>query len=399
MAMSVTEYGLVKNSDGSVCFTIRPDDTPFQGVCSLALEKSTTNLANTDISTWGKVYTSVNNTDLMFFGSPVWKVIASQTESAQVHSIHDTSFTSDTDTTYTFSIYVKSAGISIIELAGIGVNADGWYPIFDIVEGTYIGHGESTEDRWGIEPVGNDWFRVWITHTDSSGGHNIVVYLYDNEGNREWLGDDVSGIYIARPQVEQKSFATSFVDSSRPKGWFYVPLESLGFDPATDDWVIAYWKKPIATIEGSIGDLAGYNIMSIGRYTSDYSVGYIWWGKKKDEDKFKVQAVQSDSSVVASEATLDPLTYFNQWHFEVLLKVGNEIKYYYDGQLKVSLTITDLQTFDQGLYVQGWAIGSDACNSLYANVLYGKAKDSSGNLVWTDSYIQEVYNARAPFAK
>jgi len=52
MAMSVTEYGLVKNSDGSMCFTIRPDDTPFQGVCSLALEESTTNLANTDISTW-----------------------------------------------------------------------------------------------------------------------------------------------------------------------------------------------------------------------------------------------------------------------------------------------------------------------------------------------------------
>ena len=393
--MSVTEYGLVKNSDGSVCFTIRPDDTPFQGVCSLALEESTTNLANTDISTWGKVYTSVNNTDLMFFGSPVWKVIASQTESAQVHSIHDTSFTSDTDTTYTFSIYVKSAGISIIELAGIGVNADGWYPIFDIVEGTYIGHGESTEDRWGIEPVGNDWFRIWITHTDSSGGHDITVCLYDDEGNREWLGDDVSGIYIARPQVEQKSFATSFVDGSRPKGWFYVPLESLGFDPATDDWVIAYWKKPIATIDG----FTGANYASIGRWTSDFSVGYVYWGKRGGEDALSITAIQDDSSSTSNATSIDISSYFNQWHFEVLLRVGNEIKYYYDGQLKVSLTITGLQTFDRGLYLQSYATAGDACNSLYANVLYGKAKDSSGNLVWTDSYIQEVYNARAPFAK
>ena len=43
MAMQVTEYGLVKNTDGSMCFTIRPDDTPFAGVMSFALEESTMN--------------------------------------------------------------------------------------------------------------------------------------------------------------------------------------------------------------------------------------------------------------------------------------------------------------------------------------------------------------------
>ena len=392
MAMSVTEYGLVKNDDGSMCFTIRPDDTPFPGVCSLALEESTTNafanvLFEDGTTAWGTTGFQDNTQLTVLEKQGLYNLNAMKVERidgsgtgtgatiAQSKGNWANPFTLTQGEKMTVSWYVKGVGNTI----GKNVRAH-----------CYATDGTNTISTGTIYTLTSEWQR--ITHT--------LEWTYDTEATNlvghARVEDIEIGDYflVCMPQIEKKEFATSFVDGSRPKGWFYVPLESLGFDPATDDWVIAYWKKPIAT---STGDLTGLNIMSIGRYTNDYSVGYVYWGKRYNGDRFRVHAVQSDGSGVGSEVSLDPSTYFNQWHFEVVLRVGNEIKYYYDGQLKVSLTITDLQTFDRGLYVQGYA--TDVCNSLYANVLYGKAKDSSGNLVWTDSYIQEVYNARAPFAK
>lgn len=44
MAQTKTDYGLIYNDDGSVCTTVRPDQTPFPGVNSFAVETATTNL-------------------------------------------------------------------------------------------------------------------------------------------------------------------------------------------------------------------------------------------------------------------------------------------------------------------------------------------------------------------
>jgi len=403
MAMSVTEYGLVKNSDGSMCFTIRPDDTPFPGVCSLALEESTTNTTVTTLLSWSVSHAVIEDAGEKYLGQQVVKVKDDSTADT-IHCIYKVpNQATPADSYRSFSVYAKKGSTKYLALSFSGYSywtgENGAEAVFDLVNETWEWADPSKPGESAFIHCSPDgWCRCGITAQNISGSDQQTranIFVYNSNGSRTYDGTGGNNyIYVVMPQDEIKRFATSFVDGSRPKGWFYVPLESLGFDPATDDWVIAYWKKPIAT---STGDLTGLNIMSIGRYTNDYSVGYVYWGKRYNGDRFRVHAVQSDGSGVGSEVSLDPSTYFNQWHFEVVLRVGNEIKYYYDGQLKVSLTITDLQTFDRGLYVQGYA--TDVCNSLYANVLYGKAKDSSGNLVWTDSYIQEVYNARAPFAK
>ena len=43
MAQTKTDYGLIYNDDGSMCTTVRPDQTPFPGVNSFAVETATTN--------------------------------------------------------------------------------------------------------------------------------------------------------------------------------------------------------------------------------------------------------------------------------------------------------------------------------------------------------------------
>jgi len=48
-------YGLVYNTDGSLCTTVRDDDIPFPGVRSFAVEEATENLFdNFDLTTWSK---------------------------------------------------------------------------------------------------------------------------------------------------------------------------------------------------------------------------------------------------------------------------------------------------------------------------------------------------------
>ena len=48
MQKITTDYGLIYNTDGSVCTTVRPDQIPFPGVNSFAVETATTNYFGID---------------------------------------------------------------------------------------------------------------------------------------------------------------------------------------------------------------------------------------------------------------------------------------------------------------------------------------------------------------
>ena len=50
-------YGLVYNTDGTLCTTYRDDDVPFQGVRSFAVDAATTNLVPSNIAN----FTSLSN--------------------------------------------------------------------------------------------------------------------------------------------------------------------------------------------------------------------------------------------------------------------------------------------------------------------------------------------------
>jgi hypothetical protein len=77
----------------------------------------------------------------------------------------------------------------------------------------------------------------------------------------------------------------------------------------------------------------------------------------------------------------------------VLKKTSDEIKYYVDGVLQCSLTLSyPLQAFTEGLYVGGFK--NYACNNLIANLLIAHYDPTT----WTDEYIRTIYQARRPFA-
>jgi len=365
MALVKTDYGLVYNDDGSLCTTIREDDVPFSGVKSFAVEEGTENLI-TEYFTAYSGMTIIEHQDTTIPDGKYFEIIYDSVSSSSSRALFE----------YNDNDLIEGTSIITISFWGKGDESS----IGDKIR-VYTGSEWLTID----EPLlTTEWQRFIITCTYNGQTSTAGIQINTpNEGQK---------FYIHSPQVEAKSFATSFVDGTRQDGRFYIPLDKLGFDPATDDFVIAYWKKPIAT---DSGDLTGYNLFSIGKSPD----GYMWWGKNKDGNYFKLNVLYDNGEYESSDSpTFTPDWYFNNWHFEVLRKADGVIDYFVDGIKQCSLALaTNLQTFVEGLTVGGYFNNSDN-NSLIASLAFGYAKDDNGNLQWTDEFIQELYNARKPFS-
>ncbi len=386
--LTKTNYGLIYSTDGSLCVTVREDDVPFQGVKSFAVETGTTNLwtidSNPAIFGWqggsGQLPEVVINEVLSshpdFPCGPVFhaRIIGHGSNwncRFKVQLVSTTPGTTFTASAY-FKIVEKS---SSIDLAPI---------ILAFLNDQYIWLSSFRGAAYGNRQI--------ATGTAPSGAaiYLAAPYVFKiSEGT-------VLEFYWGCPQLEQLPFATSFTPSTRPAGKFYIPITSLGFNPATDDWVIAYWKKPLAT---NTNNYTGYNIFAIGNYTVGNSAGYILWGKETNARKFRLNAIENNGTAIgsvtnnlfSSDAAFNAW-YFNNWHFEVVRKSGNTISYYVDG-IKYCETTSSVgykSNFAYGLFVGGW-LDNPANNTLVSNLLI--SRDPS---VWTDQFIKGIYTDKIP---
>lgn len=353
MSKITTDYGLVYNTDGSLCVTKRTDIVPFPGVTSFAVETGTTNLvqnpqflndtANYGINNWGGTgYIEVVN-----------NIMNMHNESSTVDLALTQDFTIDNTKEHTISCRVRSANG---QDCPIHVHFDaGYYHI-------------------GTAPANGAWVTLERTYAPSELAASSSMHFRIPSGKYlqiDWL------------QFEQKPFASSFVNGSRPAGRLVRPVNLLGFNPATDDWVVHYWKYPVATHNDSLN---GHNLCSFGQWTSDYSLGYIYWGKILDSNKFIIRVTYSDSTEKeVYSSSFDPNWYFRNWHHEVLLKHRSEMQYWIDGTLQIQLALAKplLNNFIVGLTLGGIS-GASTHNSYIANLCYGLYTDQ-----WTPEFIQE----------
>lgn len=373
MAQTKTDYGLIYNDDGSLCTTVRPDQIPFPGVNSFAVETATTNLVT---------------------NSP-------QQPPCIKHK--DASFTRTIVTSGSLAGWVK------INITNTGTNPVmfhfGHYSCPANETRTYAIDAILPDDM-NLVVSGSFWLgsllkisntRYARTATPNSGG-TYSIYIYST------LPANTTGswdVYVRNYQIEEKPFASSFVVGSRPRGRLVIPVEDLKFDIANDDWVISYWKYPVATND----DIQYYyNICSLGQWTSDLSKGYIRWGKEAFINKYRLVVLLNDATGVenTSDNTFNPTDYFYHWHYEVMKKQGKVLSYYVDGVKQCELIIPadkEIQTpFDVGLSLGGYTSGNNSfnpTNSLIANVGNGKLKPGE----FTDEHIMAIYEANRAFAQ
>jgi hypothetical protein len=373
MAQHNTDYGLVYDDEGKICVTKRTDIIPFSGVTSYAVETGTTNLIGhtngrfNTVTGAGTTPPTVTLVDMKTpWGSQAWKVTipANNATGWSGCRIYTNSFQRVQGNYYSYFTYIMF---------------EGNFSASDVTI-TYGGHGY---DMPHMVHDANKDFNGWQYFSKENQMSNYTggCYLFVTLGTTSTVART---FYIAVGQFEQKPFASSFVNGTRPNGRLVRPLNLLGFNPATDDWVVHYWKYPVAT---NANNLNGYNSIVIGKYTSDRSQGYIWWGKIGDENKFNLTTDLSNNTRVNYVSPIfDPTWYFRKWHHEVMLKHGNELQYWVDGilQVQASLTNTLNSNFTLGMSIGGDENGNPH-NSYIANIAYGLYTPQ-----WTPEYIQRI---------
>lgn len=390
MAQTKTDYGLIYNDDGSVCTTVRPDQTPFPGVNSFAVETGTTNLLGSTVFDTAIFILTAKGTGTILnhlpgkglYGSMLTRATKSDNMTEPYISAArtiQTFFIPQVGKTYTYSVYARLYGKQSNQPFYLSYHDGNHFPI-------------------NVGLLTPEWKRYSYTFTvrpEYTGGTFLIYNLLPHSSVE--VG---SGFEICLPQLEQKPFASSFTVGSRQKGRLEIRVEDLKFDIANDDWVISYWKYPVATRNDSLND---YNTCSLGQYTSDCSKGYIWWGKEASINKYRLNVVLNDATSITniSDNTFNPTDYFYHWHYEVMKKQGKVLSYYVDGVKQCEVTIPadkELQTpFDVGLNLGGFTANNvfNPTNALIANVGNGKLKPGE----FTDEHIMAIYEANRAFAQ
>lgn len=118
-------------------------------------------------------------------------------------------------TTYSMSAEFKAGERSIVNMqlpiAAFGVTKTAY---FDLLSGVIVAGGNS--DAAYITATGNGWYRCTMvgTATVTASANTIICAIVNSGTNITYQGDNVSGLYIRRPQIEAGSFPSSYIPTT-----------------------------------------------------------------------------------------------------------------------------------------------------------------------------------------
>ena len=132
---------------------------------------------------------------------------------------HSYSFNSTSGTTYTISVFAKAGEYRYFTFTYGSIAAGGGH--FDLQEGTLLGtitHPAYSNETASIEDYGNGWYRLVVSLRDNSSATGRFLSMKPSpsasvpaNNNYPSTGDGVSGAYIYGFQLEEASYATSYI--------------------------------------------------------------------------------------------------------------------------------------------------------------------------------------------
>ena len=175
------------------------------------LEPISTNLilnSNIDNSIWSKVRSSVStNEDAPTNNGSDGYLLTEDTSLATTHYVVE-NVTVVAGDTYTISAFIKPNGRNWVQLSFESIGYS-----FDIENGV-VGTSVGTPLDYSINEVGNGFYRVSVTANAVDTVGRCQISILDADNSPIYDGDGVSGVYIYGVQLEELSYATSYIPTS-----------------------------------------------------------------------------------------------------------------------------------------------------------------------------------------
>jgi hypothetical protein len=185
---------------------------------ALLLEPQRTNkVIYEDFTQWTNYNASAVLSDETIYGKNAYKIVEDST--LNYHGLYLRNLFTANGTNYIWSVYVKGGERRYVVLTGRGgiANNDSAV-IFDTQDGVWALDSSSQNQAFSAESVGNGWWRIAIEGNPTSSAYDSYTIAASLGGttytDANYQGDGTSGIYVAMAQVEEGSYATSYIPTS-----------------------------------------------------------------------------------------------------------------------------------------------------------------------------------------
>ena len=286
-----------------------------------------------------------------------------------VHYIYKTSVTVIAGKV-TLSIRAKAGERNWIALRETA-SATGRY--FDLTNGVLGGVYGSAPDESTIKPLANGWYDISITVTAPSTTVSLFIYMIDVDGGVTYTGDGTSEIYIYGAQLEQGSYATSYIPTSGSAVTRVVDACNNGGNEQVINSTEGVLYAEISALANDLtlrkiqlNDNTGNNNVTIDYYSTTNTVRANLW---------------NGTSQYSYVHTLTDITSFIKIAF---LYNSNSFKLYIDG-IKVN------ESFSGSTFASGTLKKLDLSTSSGTSAFYGNTKDLRVyNTALTDAELQAL---------
>jgi len=227
---------------------------------------------------------------------------------------------------HTFSVIAKAGEKSFIQLRS---NQTAGNTYFNLSNGT-IGTDSSTSSS--IELIGDGWYRCSVSGVSISTANTIFIYLADADNSNSYTGDGTSGVYIFGAQLEQQSFATS-----------YIPTDSSTVTRNQDEVNNGGNVNSFGSEEGVLYvEVATLSDSVNGKYISigDGSLSnYVYLRITGSLNQIKMGVIKGGSTQASKEFVVSDLTQFNK----LAVRYSQDLfKFYVNGALIFTDTNGDI---------------------------------------------------------
>ena len=112
------------------------------------------------------------------------------------------------------SCFVKKSGYNYVQIASWANPSN--YVNFDLANGSVGSIGTTPPTNYGIKDYGNGWYRIYA-NVQASGGGIVGIGIVTSASSgwaQSFIGNGIDGIEIWGAQVEQQSYATSYIPTN-----------------------------------------------------------------------------------------------------------------------------------------------------------------------------------------